>query len=340
MASEDRFKQSVIVTLAKRAANQCSNPDCGAITSGPADDPNKSINVGEAAHIYGANPGSARYEEVMESTDRGAISNAIWLCGNCHKMIDDDPTKYPSGLLFEWQREHELRVSAQVGKTGAALRRRYENRHLEELGRLSYLAERLILEKPDAWEYLLTGEALRFEMEPVVRRWNALLRGLYLKPMQRIESKKFPDWLSLRMSEALKISHAFSELMNNEFKRAWGDPGIAGDEKLILSTCRLFAEACDSMLTWEEQVRFVSSHDAFEPVIGCLEGTMAVIFDAAVKVPKFLQDTFRDGIPTGTFILDLALELPEGWETSLSRAMEEAVVVLGVELAEDPTLFQ
>ena len=34
MAVEDRFKQSVIVTLAKRAANRCSNPNCGAITSG------------------------------------------------------------------------------------------------------------------------------------------------------------------------------------------------------------------------------------------------------------------------------------------------------------------
>ena len=97
MAVEDRFKQSVIVTLAKRAANRCSNPNCGAITSGPTEEPNGSVNVGEAAHIYGANPGSARYDPDMTSTDRSAITNAIWLCSNCHKLVDDDPIKSQLG---------------------------------------------------------------------------------------------------------------------------------------------------------------------------------------------------------------------------------------------------
>ncbi|WP_256219271.1 hypothetical protein [Variovorax sp. 770b2] len=116
MAAEDKFKQAVISTIAKRAANQCSNPNCGAITSGPSLASLDSVNIGEAAHIYGANLGSARYDEKMSSADRSAISNAIWLCGNCHKLVDDDPLKYPSGLLFEWQRDHERSISEQVGK--------------------------------------------------------------------------------------------------------------------------------------------------------------------------------------------------------------------------------
>lgn len=74
---------------------------CGAITIGPADEPNGTVNVGEAAHIYGANPGSARYDPGMASVDRGAIANAVWLCGNCHKLVDDNPGKYPAGLLFK-----------------------------------------------------------------------------------------------------------------------------------------------------------------------------------------------------------------------------------------------
>ena len=166
MANEDRFKQAVIVTLAKRAANRCSNPDCGAITSGPTDEPDGAVNVGEAAHIYGANPGSARYDSDMGSADRSAITNAVWLCGNCHKLVDDDPGKYPAGLLFEWQREHERRISEQVGKASAEIRQRYEKRHLEEFGRLSYLAERLILEKDAYWEYLLTAEVCATRWPP------------------------------------------------------------------------------------------------------------------------------------------------------------------------------
>jgi hypothetical protein len=242
MTAEDRFTRAVVTTLAKRAANQCSNPRCGAITSGPSSEPYASVNVGEAAHIYGANPGSARYDPQMGSSDRGAISNAIWLCGNCHKLIDDDPIRYPAGLLFEWQREHERRIDSQVGKVAADIRKRYEERHLEEFGKLSYLAERLILEKEAYWEYLLTAEVLRFEMTPVLRRWTALKRGLYVKASTPIGNSDFFPWASGRMNEIGLVMHAFSELTNSEFARSWGEPGVPGSDIDIVSTCRLFGE--------------------------------------------------------------------------------------------------
>ena len=210
MAAEDRFKQAIIATLAKRAANRCSNPDCGAITSGPSIAPDDAVNVGEAAHIYGANPGSARYDSDMSPSERSAISNGVWLCGNCHKLIDDDPLRYPAGLLYEWQRNHERSISELVGKAGGKLRQKYETRHLEEFGRLSYLAERLILEKDDFWEYRLTAEVLRFEMAPILRRWNALKRRLYTKPISRVTQEEFTPWLFLKIEEIKSIAHAFS----------------------------------------------------------------------------------------------------------------------------------
>jgi hypothetical protein len=88
---------------------------------------------------------------------------------NCHKLTDDDPIKYPAGLLFEWQQDHEQKIAEKVGKAGAELRRKYETQHLEEFGRLSYLAERIITKKDDLWEYRLTGEGLRFEMKAIIR---------------------------------------------------------------------------------------------------------------------------------------------------------------------------
>ncbi|HEX8585111.1 MAG TPA: HNH endonuclease [Allosphingosinicella sp.] len=140
MRNVNRFTKPIIATLAKRAANRCSNPDCGALTSGPARKRTASVNVGEGAHIFGAHESSARYDAAMEPAERASIENAIWLCGNYHKLIDDDPARYPAGLLFEWQREHERQIMEQVGKAGAELRRRYEERQLEELGKLSYLS--------------------------------------------------------------------------------------------------------------------------------------------------------------------------------------------------------
>ena len=293
MATDDRFKQSVIATIAKRAANRCSNPDCGAITSGPTDAPSGSVNVGEAAHIYGANAGSARYDEGMASSDRSAITNAIWLCGNCHKLIDDDADRFPSGLLFEWQRSHEQRIAELVGKSGAEMRRRYEERHLEEFGRLSYLAQRIILEKGEFWEYRLTTEVLRFEMTPVLQRWEALKRGLYMKPCERVSKSGSMPWIMSRLDEIQRISRAFGELMNVEFDRAWGPLGVPGNDLAIVSTCRLYAEMCGSALAWEETVRFAKTDEVFDELQQLFAGIAGGLIEEAAKVPKFLVENLR-----------------------------------------------
>ncbi|AZE23154.1 MULTISPECIES: HNH endonuclease [Pseudomonas] len=324
MSTEDRFKQSVITTLAKRAANQCANPECGAVTSGPTGEPNGSVNVGEAAHIYGAHRGSARYDEKMASSDRSAITNAIWLCGNCHKRIDDDPSKYPPGLLFEWQREHERRISEQLGKTAAEVRHRYEKRHLEEFGRLSYLAERLIIEKDDYWEYLLTAEVLRFEMAPTIQRWNALKRGLYTKPIHRIDRDDSFSWLTDKSQEILLIVAAFGNLTNFELARTWGEPGIAGSDVDIVSTCRLYGEVCSNTLLWEESVRFTRVDDDFSEVRDLFIGIAGEIIEQTAKIPKFLTEMVAPKPTSGTYKLELIIELPAEWEKRVTTALKRA----------------
>jgi hypothetical protein len=324
MAAEDRFSKAVIKTLAMRAANRCSNPDCGAITSGPSADPSDSVNVGEAAHIYGANPGSARFDPEMASSDRSAISNAIWLCANCHKAIDDDPGRYPSGLLFEWQREHERNIAAQIGKAGAETRKRYEERHLEEFGRLSYLAERIIIEKDGMWEYNLTAEVLRTEMGPVLQRWRALKRGLYMRQHARIGRDDFMPWISARIAEIRSITAAFTELINVEFSRAWGEPGVAGIDTEIVAACRLFSEMCKSALAWEESVRFASVDDVFSEVHSLFVGTAGCILEEAAKFPAFLSETLAGNPSSGQYSLHLTVTLPDGWADATEAALERA----------------
>jgi hypothetical protein len=329
MPNEDRFKQSVIATLSKRAANQCSNPDCGAITSGPTDDPAGSINVGEAAHIFGANPGAARYDPAMASVDRAAITNAIWLCGICHKKIDDDEVRYPAGLLFEWQKEHERRVAERVGKVAAEVRRRFEKRHLEEFGRLSFLAERLLTEKGDYWEYQLTAEVLRYELAPTLRRWSALHRRLYVKPLRRVEVDTFFDWLSGRIAEITQIVHAFEELTNVELRRSWGEPGEPGDDVEIVSTCRLFAELCSATLDWEESVRFVRCDEELLEVQEKMIGIAGGLIEKTARIPEFISEIFSGDLTPGRRELVLEVTLPEGWYEDLNAALGRAKRRLG-----------
>lgn len=324
MTQQDRFKQAVILKLAQRAANRCSNPACNAVTSGPTADPHGSVNVGEAAHIFGANPGSARYDPSMQPQERSAISNGIWLCGNCHKLVDDDPLLYPAGLLFEWQREHQNNIASIVGKAGADIRKRYEDRHLGELGRLSYLAQRIVLEKDEHWEHHLTVEILRFEMYPTLRRWQALERGLYLKPHVRITETEFMPWLESKIAEIIAIASAFTKLANEEFQRAWGELGVPGDDKEIIETSRLYSELCKSALDWEESVRFVTLDSAFSELKSLFVGTAGRFIDEAAKLPKFIADTLERVPASGQAHLTLVLDLPDDWTEAVMQALAKA----------------
>jgi hypothetical protein len=106
----DEFRQVVKTTLANRVAHRCSNPECGAVTSGPGTGPDVSINVGVAAHITAASPGGARYDATLTSEERAAASNGIWTCQTCGKLIDSDAVGYPVELLRRWKAEAEDRA--------------------------------------------------------------------------------------------------------------------------------------------------------------------------------------------------------------------------------------
>lgn len=331
LKSEDRFKQLIINTLAKRAANRCSNPDCGAVTSGPSDDPKASVNVGEAAHIFGAHLGSARFDATMTSLARSDIANAIWLCSTCHKIVDDDEGRYPAGLLFEWVKQHEEQVARQIGKAGAIARQRYEDRHLEEFGKLSYRAERILTDKPEYWEYRLAEEVLRYEMSPVLRRWRALDRGLYMRPFTRLEKEGFIPWIATRQAEVVHIVGAFDALINVEFGEAWGAEGEPGDEQQIISTCRLYAEMCSSALAWEESVRFAEVRGPLARVHELYVGVAGRLIDEAAKLPEWMAQTFGRNDPTGDHRLSLVLDLPAGWSEAIAAAYDAAAEALNDE---------
>jgi hypothetical protein len=105
--ARDDFKLDVKETLARRVGMRCSNPNCRQPTSGPQQDPAKSVNVGVAAHITAAAKGGSRYDPLLSKEDRRSIENAIWLCQVCAKLIDNDPLLYTSDILRQWKRVSE-----------------------------------------------------------------------------------------------------------------------------------------------------------------------------------------------------------------------------------------
>lgn len=105
--------------LAMRSGNRCAMSDCrkGLTADGDQSDP---AVLGEAAHIYGENPGSdrkppsARYLSSMSDNERNHYTNLIYLCPTCHTKIDKQEDDYSADSLKQLKREHEQWVSDQL----------------------------------------------------------------------------------------------------------------------------------------------------------------------------------------------------------------------------------
>ncbi|WP_291982583.1 hypothetical protein [Candidatus Accumulibacter sp. ACC005] len=114
--SRDDFSKPTIERLRQRVAWKCSNPSCQASTVASGSGDEKVVILGVAAHIHAAAPGGPRYVPEMLPVERKAITNGIWLCQNCSRLIDVDVENYPPELLRTWRAEAERRSYAALGK--------------------------------------------------------------------------------------------------------------------------------------------------------------------------------------------------------------------------------
>lgn len=112
--SRDNFTQSAIAILYKRSGGKCCR--CGATTFGPVtNNLTKYRNIGQAAHIAAAAPGGPRYDPSMSPEERTSATNGLWLCSNCHDVIDRDVEEFTIQRLREIKRVGEERARKEVG---------------------------------------------------------------------------------------------------------------------------------------------------------------------------------------------------------------------------------
>lgn len=99
----DDFSTKTKDILAKRVGFRCSNPNCRKPTCGANENPERVTSIGVAAHIAAAAKGGPRYDECMTPDERSSLSNGIWLCQSCSKLIDTDESRYTIDFLNKWK---------------------------------------------------------------------------------------------------------------------------------------------------------------------------------------------------------------------------------------------
>lgn len=109
MPGPRNYKGRDVKKLYALIRNMCSKPDCRRTLVVAGETPGKYGQLGKIAHIRGAEPNSARYDDSMTDDERRSFENLILLCAECHDRVDDLELQdeYSVELLTKWKNEHE-----------------------------------------------------------------------------------------------------------------------------------------------------------------------------------------------------------------------------------------
>lgn len=313
MRDKNRFTPKTRETLAKRAQQTCSNPYCMKPTTGPHTDDDRYVDVGEAAHIRGARPGSKRYDPSMQPEERRSIVNGIWLCRSCAKLIDSDEKRYSVELLYEWKRNHEAEIEGKV--QGRSWQRLIAKKYLKPFEDESPTAYQIAIDAPEHWEYLLTIELFRSKLKKIIRLYEELRRGLLYKPSTTLIDK---DQLRIWWSEKLVDYEALNILLvvatSEELVSAWGVDRRSGDPIEILQAVNKIIFGCEQLLNWEIDVHFTQFPKNFEPLKRIMQGWTKHTLSEIDAFIKQFSDVFRDtSLPEGEIRLKVILDVPENF---------------------------
>ncbi|VHO03471.1 hypothetical protein [Candidatus Rhabdochlamydia sp. T3358] len=101
------FSQKTINALAKRAAYTCSNCQISTLCAAESSD-SEHAHTGQAAHIIAAARNGPRASESATTDEKASISNGIYLCQICAKLIDANGGKdYSPEKLKKMKQDHE-----------------------------------------------------------------------------------------------------------------------------------------------------------------------------------------------------------------------------------------
>lgn len=119
----DDFTEKTKISIAKRVAFFCSNPQCRRITTGPKTEDEGSICIGVAAHISAASPGGPRYDPSLTPEARRHQRNGIWLCQICAKLIDSDEKRFTTPIIKAWRQSAEEMAFQEIASDPGLLKR-------------------------------------------------------------------------------------------------------------------------------------------------------------------------------------------------------------------------
>ncbi|MDC1512884.1 hypothetical protein N8456_02145 [Porticoccaceae bacterium] len=274
----------------------------------------------------------------MTDTARAEITNGIWLCRNCHKIIDTDDNRYTVDLLFAWREKHEKFVLSELGNSSDRIQLEQQESLLSTYESYPSIVRRIVIDKPDGWEWRLAAELMRYFNDPHFRRIKDLQGGFYIKARNHIDEERILDWIGQRLNEASNIAAPVEKLLDR-LTLSFGKPGESGDIHEIHHVCELIRDYIAEVIKYEETLYFSSVPENAEKALELLKNCMSSQVEKLESIPNALDevvsliDTEHEGTKENPKVIQktITFELPEGWERKMGREVRR----LGVSYSDD-----
>lgn len=121
---------------------------------------------------------------------------------------------------------------------------------------------RLVLEKPDFWEYRLFFALMSQELDLRESLTKEHELGLAIGEPERVSDHDLPRWFGTRMTELTKLVDALKLLCGRALQKAMGPPGTPGEAQDIRFVAQRIVEVYERLILWSRRVRLLVSDDA------------------------------------------------------------------------------
>jgi hypothetical protein len=180
------------------------------------------------------------------------------------------------------------------------------------------------LDRPAHWEYKLTLEILRTELDPIALRWEQLKRGMYVRRTVLISSDQVLDWISAKTNENSRMVQAMQPLLH-DLNQSWGDPGVPGNDKQIVAVNRLIGGLAAQLLEWEEEVRFAHVPGKYEELVELLRGLGGLHLAQIFRIPAEIAKVFDGKQQPRQHNISLVFALPPNFVNDYKAAIKRVI---------------
>ena len=170
-------------------------------------------------------------------------------------------------------------------------------------------AQNLAIERPPAWEYLLTIELIKTRLQLSRRKYDEVCAGRVHTRTRMVSGKEFARIVREKMSDLESWTRVLTGWVDVDLPNAWGAPGEPGDPVEIKRAADRFIGAANELVEWETEIVSLRPPEMFETAMNLMRGLTSRLFEEMERFVQLFSEPFENGLPPSGTVINIHLVL-------------------------------